>query len=150
MTIPPVPNRTLWEDRFRRPQAAELLDALPKHMIPVATHAREALSGTPGITEKLLWHGVWKWTFTFSQAMESGRAWVYLVPDPSRLRICIPFEADLIQQLPLRKLPKYLRDGLIHAPQVGPTKWPTWELQGKGQFEDCLAFAVGRLKPAAE
>ena len=150
MTIPPPLNRTLWEDRFRCPSPVELVEALPKHLVAVAAHAREQLAGARSVEESLLWHGVWKWTFTYTQASDSARAWVYLIPDPARLRLCVPFAADIIQQLPLRKLPKYLRDGLIHAPQVGAIKWPTWELQGKGQFDDCFAFATARLKPAAE
>jgi len=149
MTIPPAPNRTLWENRFRQPDAKELVEAIAKHLVPVAVHARAQLSAAAGVGETLLWHGVWKWTFTYSSTGESGRAWVYLIPDPEHLRMCVPFSADLMQQLPMRKLPKYLRDGLIHAPQVRDIKWPTWELQGKGQFEDCLGFALARLGPLA-
>ena len=149
MTIPPPPHRTLWEDRFRRPDPLELVEAVPKHLVAVAIHAREQLGAADGVVESLVWHGVWKWTFTYAAPTDGGRAWVYVIPDPARLRMCVPFAAELMQQLPIRKLPKYLRDGLIHAPQVGTMKWPTWELQGKGQFDECLTFALARLKPVA-
>jgi hypothetical protein len=50
-----------------------------------------------------------------------------------------------MQELPLKKLSKFVRDGLLHSPLVGRTKWPMWEIQGKGQVEDILELAKYKM-----
>lgn len=140
--------RTPWEDRFVVPVASTLISGLPAHLASVAEFARAKFSGIDALQEEIGWQGVWKWTFVYATAVEPRKGWAYLVPDPAKLRISLPIQAELMQDLPLKKLSKFVRDGLLHSPLVGRTKWPMWEIQGKGQVEDILELAKFKA-PAA-
>lgn len=145
MTTSTAKGRLAWDDRFTVPTQATLIAGLPGHLSAVAEHVRAKLLATEGISEEVGWQGVWKWTFVYVSAAEPTKAWVYLVPDPSKLRISIPVPAALIPELPVKKLSKFVRDGLLHAPLVGRTKWPMWEVQGKGQVDDILELSRYKL-----
>ncbi|MFZ4498571.1 MAG: hypothetical protein ACOYMX_02575 [Burkholderiales bacterium] len=82
---------------------------------------------------------------TYVAAIDEARAWAYMVPDPTKLRVAIPVPASMMTEMPVKKLPKFVRDGLLHAPLVGQIKWPMWEVQGKGQVDDVMELCRYKL-----
>ncbi len=72
-------------------------------------------------------------------------AGAYLVSGPSKPRLAVPVPDELITELPLKKLSKYVRDGLAHAPTVDGVRWAHWEVQGKTQVDDILSLAAYKL-----
>jgi hypothetical protein len=106
--------------------------------------ARKQLGEMPGVSESLVWQGVpWRWTFVYAGEEASvGRAVAYLIPDPNRLQICVPLAQEHIEQMPLKRMKKSVRDGIVHARNVGGVWWPTWEIQNStalGEILDLLA-----------
>lgn len=161
--------RTAWNDKFSRPdaQALRLLHAKPE--LAVLDGARAALGGLAGIQESLDWQGVpWRWTFVYRGmgdlaehatplgsgptpiATPSGlgllRAFAYVIPDPSRLQICVPLTAPQIEAMPLKKMKKPVRDGIAQARSVAGVWWPTWDVGGTGAVEEVLEVAVRKHK----
>jgi hypothetical protein len=122
-----------------------LISGLPAHLASAAEIARRKFAAIEAVYEEIGWQGVWKWTFVYATGAEPRKGWAYLVPDPSKLRLSLPIPAELMQELPLKKLSKFVRDGLLHSPLVGRTKWPMWEIQGKGQVEDILELAKYKM-----
>jgi len=141
---PTSKSRKAWEDRFSTPSAASLIKSIDEPVFPAAEYARVKLLAVEGLREDVVWQGVWKWTLTYTHSADSDRGWIFLIPDPSRFRLSMPMSVDLIQELPLKKLSKFSRDALVHAPVVGRTRWPSWDVQTKTQVDDCLELA--RLK----
>ena len=48
----------------------------------------------------------------------------------------------------MKKLSKFVRDGLAHAPAVDGVRWAQWEIQGKAQADDILSLAELKLGAA--
>ena len=145
MSTQTAKGRLAWEDRFTIPASAALIAGLPPHLSVIAEHARAKLATVESVREEVAWQGVWRWTFTFVASIDGVRPWAYLVPDPTKLRLSIPVPASMMTDMPVKKLPKFVRDGLLHAPLVGQIKWPMWELQGKGQVDDILELSRFKL-----
>ncbi len=144
--VEPSRDRTVWSDRFREPAARELVAALGKQVCGVADHVRGRLI-TLGASETVAWCGVWKWTLVF-QAEGEARPWAYIVPDPSRLVLALVLPDEMITSLPLKKLPRFVRDGLAYAPVVDGSRWAKWDLQGKAQADEILVICEHRPKGA--
>src|SRR5262245_20730328 len=137
-------GRPIWTDRFRVPDADHLIASLPRQLAAVVEHARQSLIAADGATEEVVWQGVWRWTFVYRSDGEH-RGWAYLVPDPHKPRLAFPFPDGMIAELPLKKLSKFIRDGLAHAPVIDGVRWSQWELQYKAQVDDLMSLAEHRL-----
>jgi hypothetical protein len=140
--------RVAWLDRFRAPAAEDLLAPFNKQTSALLEHARRKLLAVDGIREELCWHGIWNWSFVFRLLGDGERAWAYLIPDPARPRIAIPIDDEIIPDLPVRKLSKFIRDGLTHAPVVDGVRWSCWDIQNRTQVEDIVSLAQHKLKLA--
>jgi hypothetical protein len=137
-------HRHPWSDRFRTPTAEALVADLPKSLIPAFEHARKCLSNSHSLAEAVHWQGVWQWCLTYTHNGDSSLPAAYLVPDPDRPRLCIPFPEHALHDLPLKRLAKSVRDVLIHAPAVNGVRWATWDLHSKAGVDEVLALLAHR------
>ena len=145
-------NRVAWEDRFRVPTPEELLHGPTKQADALIAECRERLLALEGVTEELSWHGVpWRWTFAYRlEDADPTRAFAYLVPQPGRARIAIPLTQPQLAALPLRKLSKFIRDGLLHATEVGGVRWAQWEPTARTQCEEILKIVEIKLQTSLQ
>ena len=141
-------GRVAWLDRFRAPSSDELLSPFNKQTSALLEHARQKFLGVESSKEEIVWHGVWNWTYVYRIPGEGERAWAYLIPDPAKPRIAVPIDDEIIPDLPLRKLSKYIRDGLTHAPKVDGLRWSCWDITNRTQVEDIVSLAQNKLKLA--
>ena len=74
------------------------------------------------------------------------RAFAYIIPDPGKLQICVPLVVPMVQVLPLRRLKKYIRDGIVYSKFVGGVYWPTWELSVKSHLDDIMDLCQRKHK----
>ncbi|HMN40961.1 MAG TPA: hypothetical protein PKE29_08955 [Phycisphaerales bacterium] len=127
-----------WSDKFRVPSADDLRAGTPPQLQSVLDEARRHLGALPRTSEALVWQGVpWRWTFVYTAAdAPDGRATAYLIPDPNRLQICVPLAQEHIEQLPLKRMKKSIRDGIVFARNVGGIWWPTWDIQNSGALAE--------------
>jgi hypothetical protein len=133
--------RVAWMDRYRTPTVEDLMAGFNKQIAGAVEHARERLLAIETMKEELSWQGVWRWTLVYRLPSEGSQAWAYLVMDPTKPRLSVPVPDELIPELPVKKLSKFVRDGLAHAPSVDGLRWPHWELQGKTQADEILSLA---------
>lgn len=161
--MPSVDVKNAWSDKFSLPVVEELRALQPKPLQGVFQRCRQRLTELD-LAEHLQWQGVpWRWTIVYStpdakaapepvphfqpSAQGSGptpRAFAYLIPDPSRLQICVPLTGLQIERLPMKKLKKPIRDGVALARSVGGIWWPTWEIASMSAFDD--VFELVRKK----
>lgn len=137
-------GRAHWSDRFQVPTPRKLTDALPPAALPVFLHARNTLKSLFHATECIAWQGVWCWTFTY-RIHGSSHPVAYLVPDPTRPRLCVPIEDSVIIDLPLKKLSRAVRDGLAHSPLVSGIRWTQWELLNLTTLDEVFAIVRGDI-----
>lgn len=138
--------RSLWEDRFGRPTIENLLDGCPRTVLPLIEHARSRLSNVKGVSEQLAWQGIpWRWTLTYGHLEDSERAYAYLVPDPSKPRLVVPFPIRTLSELPLKKFSKQTREAILHATVVGTVSWCQWEFVTKALSEEVLTLAEMKM-----
>ena len=142
--------RSLWEDRFGRPTVDDLLDGCPRTVLPLIEHARTKLSHAKGVSEQLAWQGIpWRWTLTYRHVDDAERAYAYLVPDPSKPRLVVPFPIRVLGEMSLRKFSKTTREAILHATVVGSVSWCQWELLTKATTEEVVALAELKMAFAA-
>jgi len=141
-------TRFAWEDKFRTPTPEDLVQGLNKHGETPVVDVRDRLLAIEGVSEELSWHGVpWRWTFAYrTEDDDSARALAYLVPQPGKARLAIPMTQPQIAALPLRKLSKFIRDGLLHAPEVGGVRWVQWEPTARSQCDEIMKIVEIKLQ----
>lgn len=130
-----------WENKFRQPDEDELRSQYLKPVQAVLAGARAAMLTFEDAREDLEWLGIpWRWSYVYRTGSGTKAAMAYVVPQPERPRIAIPVSAMVLSKVPARKLSKFIREGVLHAPMVGEVRWAQWELTATGQIEEVLAL----------
>lgn len=142
--------RSLWEDRFGRPSVDDLLDGCPRTALPLIEHARTKLCAAKNVSEQLAWQGIpWRWTLTYCHLDDMDRAYAYLVPDPCKPRLVVPFLLKTLNEISLKKFSKVTRDAILHGTVVGSVNWCQWELLTKPGTDEILALAELKMSVLA-
>jgi hypothetical protein len=135
-------ERPAWQDRFTPPDVDELLAGLGKQQLQLIEHARNGLLALDDVTEKVTWLGIpWRWTLAYGVEGSEDRPWAYLVPQPGKPLLAIPMNSEMVKSLPMRRLPKFVRDVIAFSPRVAGVHWLQWELTGRGMVDDLLGLA---------
>jgi hypothetical protein len=133
-----TPKRVAWEDKFRQPTQEELIRSITG--AEPAEHLRELrkrLLSLEGVNERVEWQGVpWRWTLVYSCAMDPTRAFAYLVPDPAHPQVAIPLTVAMVQTIPLKRMKKAVRDGVMFSKFVAGVYWPCWQLEAFPQIDE--------------
>lgn len=131
--------RRAWDDKFREPALDELLADINPLVRPLFDDALARIRAFDGGAEKLAWQGLpWRWCLVFTIESDPTEAWLYLVPDPERLRIAVPFTEAMIQAMPVHRFKRHLKDALGASVHTGNVFWATFETTAKVQLDDIL------------
>lgn len=138
-------SRAVWEDRFSQPTADELVAAAAESVRALIQFARRELSESP---EDVEWLGIpWRWSLVYR---EQGRPWAYLIPSPVAPLLAMPIPVESLDALSGRRLARYVKDGIINASEVGPTRWAEWAITSETQITDLIKLArSAALRPTA-
>lgn len=123
-----------WEDRWQQPNVESLLKPIKDPQIKPFRALMERLEAFEHVHHDLQWQGLsWKWTFVYnhgiaeSQDKHAGlKQFAYLVPRPGSVMICVPLTTEFIYALPMRRLNRYIRDGIRVAKCAVNIHWATW------------------------
>lgn len=143
--------KSAWADKFQHPTVSQLRSHYNKEKTALFENVRDRLLEIDGIKEEISWQGVpWRWTLVYTlegdEAPSPMKAWAYLIPDPERLQICLTLTADQVHGVGVKRLKKWVRDGVIFSRSVGGVCWPTYEVSSKGQIEDVFELVARKLK----
>jgi hypothetical protein len=147
----PSSARNLWEDRFASPTIDRLLGALPPVSAPLVASLRATIVTEHDCVESLSWLGLpWRWTLSYrpAGARPSQEAIAHLVPNPAAPALIFRLSREEFADLPIRKLSRYLRDGLAQAKLVAGVSWPEWNVQSQAHVAD-LAELFRMLRQSA-
>lgn len=137
------PARNLWEDRFASPTADRLLAALPPPLAPALVSLRSAITDEHECVEALSWFGLpWRWTLSYRRpgARQDQDAVAHLVLNPATPIVVFRLTREEFAELPVRKLSRYLRDGLAQAKLVAGISWPEWTIQSQTHVSELAEF----------
>jgi len=125
------------------PTVAELRAGLMVEASPAFDHARQALAQLPGVVESLKWMGVpWSWALVYGPAGEP-EAWAFVIPEPGRLQVAMTLPSDRLGDIPVKRLSRFLRDGLMQTQVVGRACWPAWIVGTTAQVDEVAKLIQG-------
>lgn len=134
-----LPQRNPWDDRFAKPTDEALLELHPKTVRKLLEQARESLLAFEGASERLEWEGLpWRWSWSYTVEADPTRALAYLTPEPSRPQLSMPLTVEMVETMPVKRLKKHVRDGLLGARKVSEIRWASWEFHTKSDLDDLL------------
>lgn len=123
-------RRIPWLDRWTQPNVEQLIGNLKPHQQRNFTKLIHALNQYPQVEHNLIWFGAsWKWTIQFKLAGSIGdeaSTICYLVPSVESPVVSIPYTVEFLGDLPIRRLSKFIRDGLKTAKCAVNFHWASW------------------------
>lgn len=147
---PPVSTNTAWQDRWTNPTVKQVLAALPPVRRRSAERFVEQVSGLAGVTQAMIWYGPsWRWTLQFVLAAgkdDQGEPLCYLVPGDDRPTAHVPLAPDFVAALPLRRLSKFVRDGVKAAKRAVEISWASWPLDSETDAKLVLDLVTRKHK----
>jgi hypothetical protein len=165
---PYAQTRLPWQDRWTRPNLDQLLQPLNHQQRRYFQQLIDQLDGYENVERELIWYGdSWKWTisYVFKTTNTNGRTTrrgsdpgegqilCYLVPKTDQPLVCVPMADEQIQKLPMRRLGKFIRDGIKSAKCAVATHWATWTPTARTETEllgDLLKRKFKMLGASAE
>jgi len=139
MTKATLPKRAAWEDRWSEPTAETLLASLKDPVQNAMQWLLEQTHQLAGIEQQVRWYGTaWKWTieltFTDAEGEDLG-VLAYIVPNPELPVVSIPLTQAVVDELPMRRLNKYIREGIRSAKCAVELHWANWTPTSKSDAE---------------
>ena len=128
-----------------------MLDEFEAHPQKILATLIERIEGYEGVSKQLLWHGEsWKWCWQFDLELANGQTtnMAYLVPNPEMPLLCITLSDALVDQLPMRRLNRYIRDGIRNAKAKCAVEvhWSTWVPTAMTEAEQLLDLVKRKYK----
>lgn len=126
-------TRSPWQDRWNKPTVEQLLEPIKETHRKAIDNIMAAVEEYEGITRDVVWSGEgWQWTVEYlldghhTSGPESPDAMAYLIPDPELPILAIPLKDEHIEQIPLRRVNRFIRDQLRSAKCPVELHWCKW------------------------
>ncbi|GAB4189221.1 MAG: hypothetical protein Kow00105_03730 [Phycisphaeraceae bacterium] len=150
MTSTEYAVKSAWEDRWVQPTLEQLLEPLDEQRRKVVDILIENIEAFPGVERRLIWHGTsWRWTIQFVVFGEDQKlidTLVYLVPNPESPTVCVPLKPAEVEKLPLKRLNRYIRDGIRVAKRAVEVYWTNWTPTAVTETEHLMDLIKRRHK----
>ena len=161
--MPLTPPPSVWTNRWAPPTDEQLLSNLTGN---TENHVRNLIQrvedAAPGVERRVVWHGTsWRWTIQFTspstlgfndasdQEDEPGRDLLYtIVPNPLEVLVVIPLRPEHLEHLPIRRLNRYIRDGIRNAKWAVDLRWVKWIPTANTEVEHLLDLLKRKAKIA--
>jgi len=135
----------LWENRFVRPKADELVEQVAEPHRSLLSDVRESLAEA-GLKESVEWLGVsWKWSLSYRGHPRDVQACAFVVPQPDNPRVCMPIADGDVDRLGISDISKSARERVVFAPLVGPVRWPEWEITSRSTVDEVVGLVRAKL-----
>lgn len=162
--MPLTPPPSVWTNRWEPPTDEQLLANLTGN---TENHVRNLIQrvedAAPGIERSVIWHGTsWRWTIQFTSPSvlghndasdleeQEGRDLLYtIVPNPLEVLVVIPLRPEHLEHLPIRRLNRYIRDGIRNAKWAVDLRWVKWIPTANTEVEHLLDLLKRKAKIAA-
>jgi hypothetical protein len=121
-------TRLPWEDRWTQPTLDQLLEPIEENRRKIIDALIERISEYEGVGSNIAWHGIsWRWTLELPLTLGGQtRPFVYIVPKPEAPIVCVPMPQSVADRLPLKRLNRFIREGIRSAKCAVDTQWAKW------------------------
>ncbi len=130
MTKPAETARPAWTDRWNPPTFEQLMAPQKEQHFNLLSKLLENIGLFEGVESSIVWYGsAWKWTIEYrltGEGQAAAEPLAYFVPDPESPILCIPLREQMIAQLPMKRLNRYIRDGIRSAKCAVEVHWARW------------------------
>lgn len=125
--------QTPWQDRWKQPTIEQLLEPIKESHRKAFDSIMEGMEAYEGISRDVVWSGEgWQWTIEYvleghhTTGPEDPDAMAYIIPDPEQPVLAIPLKDEHIEQIPLRRVNRFIRDQLRSAKCPVEIHWGKW------------------------
>ncbi len=143
------PARTAWQERWRKPTLEQLLELLKPHQRRNFEVLMAFMDESSRLSRHITWFGTgWKWTINDQYRDEQGNEaqFLYLVPNVVQPLVCLPMTAAFIETVPLRRLSKFVREGIRSAKCAVDLHWATWTPGPESEANQLVDLLKRKLK----
>ncbi|MFA9476777.1 hypothetical protein ACERK3_00585 [Phycisphaerales bacterium AB-hyl4] len=133
-----IKPRIAWEDRWTQPTLEQLIEPLREQTREIFQAMMEQIEQIEGTEQHLIWYGpAWRWTIEYRIPTHTGEPanLIYLVPNPETPVVSIPLPETIVAKLPVKRLNKYIRDGIRSAKCAVELHWAVWSPNAKTEVE---------------
>ena len=145
-------SRPPWEDRWSEPSVRQLLSPVPpQHRRPLEAIIAE-LDGYDGIAQQIVWYGPgWNWTIQYQFDTTPAccpDVLCYLVPRQESPIVCVPLREQEIDRLPIKRLNRLIREGILRAKCAVTVNWATITPNSRAEAEQLIDLIRRKHKAA--
>ncbi len=137
-----MPNQTTknpWHDRFASPTTDDLHRLYPDEpeVFGCLLELIESRTGAPPAIE---WRGIaWRWTLVYRRAGDE-EPWAYVIPSERCPILTFPAPANPLPPSDLKRMPRFIRESVLHAPRVGQVCWIESPVETPSQVQELDRF----------
>lgn len=127
-----VTARLPWQDRWTQPTVEQLLEPLDDDSRAGLVQLIDLMDTFDNVERELVWYGEsWKWTIHYylagqGRTRQNIQTMAYLVPRDEQSLVCVPMRREMIEDLPMRRLTKFIREGVTSAKCAVEIHWANW------------------------
>ncbi|MEO1584829.1 MAG: DUF3788 family protein [Planctomycetota bacterium] len=133
-----------WQSRFADPTLHDLASFYNSEGLRIFELLFESIEERTGAAPRTEWRGIaWKWTLTFTRPTDD-EPWAYIIPAAEFPVVAIPIPAAPLKPAELRRMPRFIRERILHAPRVGQVRWLELSVTSESQLTDLDKF-IGRV-----
>jgi hypothetical protein len=125
-----IPHHHPWYNRWTSPSLEELIATLKASRRGAIDKLMNQLAAMSQVRRTLDWYGSsWGWSLRYDlldeQQKEAG-VLCYLVLNPEEPQVCVPMSQEQVDQLPIKRLNRAIREGIDTAKCAVSTHWAVW------------------------
>lgn len=145
-----APQPAAWANRWKKPSLEQLVNPIRDHQRPSIMKILEEMDAMEGLDREVAWYGSsWNWTIQYYLTTARGRSAepiCYVVPDEEQPRICVPLDEPTLEKLPIKRLGKYVREGIAAAKCAVAIHWATWSPASANEVVQLMDLITRKLK----
>ncbi|MEM1354835.1 MAG: hypothetical protein AAGC44_11555 [Planctomycetota bacterium] len=148
-------TRLPWQDRWSEPTLDQLLDPCKakEPQFKALSNIMEGIEGYEGVQRSIIWAGQsWQWTIEYlleghhETGVESPDAMAYIIPDPEGPIVAIPLTDTHIEQIPLRRVNRFIRDQIRSSKCAVDIHWCKWTPSAQTEVEHLMDLVKRKWK----
>ncbi|MDP6602256.1 MAG: hypothetical protein QGH76_08170 [Phycisphaerales bacterium] len=127
-----------WQDEYNTPALDQLRSPIKGDPKKAFDRMRSKAESLGPMTEDLKWFGhCWYWSITLTPD-DQDEALAIIIPSPEDLQVASQFTHEFLEQLPTRRLKRFVRDGLELAMPPHDTTWAFWSIPTVTAVDDIM------------
>lgn len=148
-------TRLPWQDRWNEPTLEELLEPIKakEAHFKALSNVMAGIEAYEGVERRIVWMGQgWQWCVEYlledhhETGPENPDAMAYFIPDPEQPTFCIPLHDAHIEQIPLRRVNRFIRDQIRSAKCSVAIHWCKWSPSAQTEVDHLMDLIKRKWK----